>query len=138
MAILVIKDYNIPADYGFKNQFSIVRIYKVAGDTKEDKTDSFPKSMPHQYFENDEHATRYLNDVMPEIKDEEIIFQSVGGSSITVGTLIEMLKVQDPDSEVYFGGLDFYRVKRRGDDIVQIEFNQTIYKDEDGTVHITN
>ena len=26
-------------------------------------------------------------------------------------------------------GLDFYRLKRRGDDLVQVEFNQQVYKD---------
>lgn len=33
---------------------------------------------------------------------------------ITVAQLIERLKVEDPDLEIYFGGLEFYRLKDRG------------------------
>jgi len=29
------------------------------------------------------------------------------------------------------GGLDFYRLKIRGDKLVQVEFEQTVYKDPD-------
>jgi hypothetical protein len=31
--------------------------------------------------------------------------------NITVGELIEQLQKEDPNLEVYFGGLDFYRLK---------------------------
>ncbi len=58
--------------------------------------------------------------------------------TITVKELIERLKIENPTSEVYFGGLDFYRVKRRGPDLVQIEFNQTVYDDKDGNVYVIN
>jgi hypothetical protein len=47
-------------------------------------------------------------------------------SRITVGRLIEKLSVYPKDAEITFGSLMdatllvFYRVKRRGDDLVQI------------------
>ncbi len=56
---------------------------------------------------------------------------------ITVKELIELLKVEDQDKEIFFGGLDFYRLKDRGD-YIQFEFNQTIYQDEKGNVIIEN
>mgnify|MGYP003658813554 CR=1 FL=1 len=48
---------------------------------------------------------------------------------ITVGQLREMLAGFDDGDELSFSGLDFYRLKRRGDDLVQVEFNQQVYKD---------
>ena len=45
--------------------------------------------------------------------------------------------MEDQESPVYFGGLDFYRVKDRGG-CVQIEFNQTVNKDENSLVQISN
>jgi hypothetical protein len=52
---------------------------------------------------------------------------------ITVKELIEDLSKQDPNLEVYFGGLDFYRLKDRGG-VLQVEFNQSVYKDENGKI----
>jgi hypothetical protein len=58
---------------------------------------------------------------------------------ITVGELIDMLKNHRRDAVLYFGGLDFYRVKQRGEMLVQIEFNQLVYKDRDtGRVVVEN
>ena len=56
---------------------------------------------------------------------------------ITVGELIEQLKLYDPELPVDFGGLDFYRLKNRGG-ALQIEFSQTVYKDDDGKVIVEN
>ncbi|WP_409416702.1 hypothetical protein [Flavobacterium sp. PS2] len=56
---------------------------------------------------------------------------------ITVGELIEQLKIFDPELPVHFGGLDFYRTKNRGG-CVQIEFSQTVYKDNDGKIIVEN
>jgi hypothetical protein len=56
---------------------------------------------------------------------------------ITVGDLIKQLSPCDADLPVYFGGLDFYRVKDRGG-LIQIEFNQTVYKDDTGRVIVQN
>lgn len=52
---------------------------------------------------------------------------------ITVKELIERLKVEDQDLEVYFGGLEFYRLKDCGG-VLQVEFNQSVYPDEQGFV----
>jgi hypothetical protein len=56
---------------------------------------------------------------------------------ITVKELIRELSLSDPELPVYFCGLDFYRVKDRGG-MVQIEFNQTVYKEDDGRVIVVN
>jgi hypothetical protein len=57
---------------------------------------------------------------------------------MTVGELIDQLSVFDRDSEVNFSGLDFYRLKNRGPKLVQVEFNQVFYRDEQGQVVIQN
>lgn len=56
---------------------------------------------------------------------------------ITVRELIEQLKVEDPNLEVYFGGLDFYRLKDRGG-VLQVEFSQTVFLDDEGLVVVQN
>jgi len=56
---------------------------------------------------------------------------------ITVKELKEQLNNFDDNLEVYFGGLDFYRLKNR-DAYLQVEFNQTVYKDKDGKVVVEN
>lgn len=48
--------------------------------------------------------------------------------TIDLGTLLRQLEGLPLDTRVYFGGLDFYRVKRRGSNLVQIEFNQSVYR----------
>ncbi len=58
-------------------------------------------------------------------------------SIITVKELREELAKYPDNHEVFFGGLDFYRLKDRGT-LVQIEFNQTVYKDNSGKVIIEN
>ena len=51
-------------------------------------------------------------------------------SRITVGDLVRQLSGYDKDTEITFGStldanlLVFYRVKRRGDNLVQIELNE--------------
>lgn len=48
-------------------------------------------------------------------------------SSTTVGELMSLLRDLPPSTKVRFqGGLQFYRVKWRGSDLVQIEFNEPI------------
>ncbi|MCH7424181.1 hypothetical protein [Shewanella sp. MM_2022_3] len=59
--------------------------------------------------------------------------------TLTIGELKEMIRLYDDDTEIYFGGLDFYRLKMRGDKLVQVEFNQTVYKErETGNVIVEN
>lgn len=56
---------------------------------------------------------------------------------ITVKDLREQLEKYDDDLPLYFGGLDFYRLKDRGAH-VQVEFNQTVSADENGKVVVVN
>jgi hypothetical protein len=49
-------------------------------------------------------------------------------SSITVGELLEALKGEPKETKIRFqGGLSLYRLKRRGDDLIQIEFNELVF-----------
>ena len=57
---------------------------------------------------------------------------------ITVGEMLDQLKVFPKDTTLYFGGLDFYRLKSRGDDLVQVEFDQPVYRDDTGRVIVDN
>jgi len=58
---------------------------------------------------------------------------------ITVGQFKEMLEGANDDDELSFSGLDFYRLKRRGDDLIQVEFDQHVYKESaTGKVKIEN
>jgi hypothetical protein len=41
---------------------------------------------------------------------------------ITVAQLRRRLASYNDDDELYFSGLTFYRLKRRGEDLVQVEF----------------
>ena len=56
---------------------------------------------------------------------------------ITVKELIQLLEKEDQDLEVFFGGLDFYRLKDRGA-YLQIEFNQSVYLDDNDLVVVEN
>ncbi len=56
---------------------------------------------------------------------------------VNVKQLIEMLKVEGQNLEVYFGGLELYRLKDRGG-VLQFEFNQSVYPDEQGFVVVEN
>jgi hypothetical protein len=47
--------------------------------------------------------------------------------TITVGDLIEDLKIFDKDDEIYFEGFQFFRTKKRGSKLVQIELNENEY-----------
>ena len=55
---------------------------------------------------------------------------------ITVGDLRRQLAVFDDDTEVFFGGgedaLEFYRMKLRGKNLLQFEFNQQVYRTDSG------
>lgn len=53
--------------------------------------------------------------------------------TITVGLLMEHLKSHSPDHELIFGDnqLTFYRLKQRGDTLVQMEFNELITEVQD-------
>jgi hypothetical protein len=57
---------------------------------------------------------------------------------ITVGMFRKLLSGFDEDCVLYFGGLDFYRLKLRGDKLLQVEFDQTVYRDNKGLVVVEN
>jgi len=49
------------------------------------------------------------------------------GSSTTVGELLDSLKEFPRDTKIRFqGGLNFYRLKWRADDLIQVEFNEPV------------
>lgn len=52
-------------------------------------------------------------------------------AGVTVGELIDQLSGFGRERELYMGGLEFYRLKDRGD-VVQLEFNQQVYRDRNG------
>jgi hypothetical protein len=58
--------------------------------------------------------------------------------TITVGRLRRELQEYDDDTELSFGGLEFQRVKSRGNNLAQIEFNQLVYLDSSGRVVVQN
>lgn len=57
---------------------------------------------------------------------------------LTVAQLKEHLSVFDDDALVDFSGLDFYRTKLRGEKLVNIEFNQQVYRNPQGDVVVQN
>jgi len=57
---------------------------------------------------------------------------------ITVGELIEQLSGFDKNLEVDFSTLDFYRLKQRSPNRLQVEFNQMVYRDDEGNVVVDN
>lgn len=57
---------------------------------------------------------------------------------ITVGMLIDELSKYDKNMQVDFSNLDFNRVKQRSPTLVQIEFNQMVYRDDKGRVVVDN
>lgn len=56
--------------------------------------------------------------------------------TIKVGWLRQWLKGYPDDFDLSFGGLEFYRIKTRGENVAMVEFNQAVYLDEDGEVVI--
>ena len=59
---------------------------------------------------------------------------------MTVGDLREALKDYPDDWEIIFGckELEFFRAKKRGVKLVQIEFSQVVGATDDGNVFIEN
>jgi hypothetical protein len=55
---------------------------------------------------------------------------------LTVGEFKDMLSKFEDDAKLIAGGLTFYRLKIRGENLVQIEFNQVVYVDNTGKVCI--
>ena len=59
-------------------------------------------------------------------------------TNITLGEFRQHLEAYPDDYEIYFSGLDFYRIKQRGEKLIQVEFNQQVYLDEQGNVVVEN
>ncbi|EDY2187963.1 hypothetical protein GTE46_004678 [Salmonella enterica subsp. enterica] len=59
-------------------------------------------------------------------------------NSITVGILLDLLQSYPRDTLLYFSSLDFYRLKWRGENLLQVEFNQLVYRNSNGLVMIEN
>ena len=48
---------------------------------------------------------------------------------ITVGDLKRLLAAHHDDSIIDFSGLEFYRLKMRGESLVQVEFSEVVQRD---------
>lgn len=58
--------------------------------------------------------------------------------TITVGRLREALAIYDDDCELSFSGLTFCRIKSRGENLAQVEFNELVHLDSEGRVVVQN
>lgn len=58
--------------------------------------------------------------------------------TITVGMLRQRLAAYPDDFQLSFGGLEFSRVKTRGDNLAVVEFTQPVFLDEAGRVVVQN
>jgi hypothetical protein len=58
--------------------------------------------------------------------------------TIKVGDLRAALEPYEDDFDLSFSGLRFYRVKTRGENIAQVEFDQPVYLNEHGCVVVEN
>jgi len=52
---------------------------------------------------------------------------------ITVGQFLDDLKNYNREDELFFSGLNFYRLKDRGG-CVQVEFNEVVFRDGNGSL----
>lgn len=57
---------------------------------------------------------------------------------VTVGEFKEMLSAYPDDMWLDFSMLDFYRLKQRSGDLLQVEFDQRVYRDAAGRVVVQN
>jgi hypothetical protein len=57
--------------------------------------------------------------------------------TITVGQLRRELSNLPDDCEIIFSGLTYSRLKVRGENLVQMEFDEPVYRTEDGRVGIS-
>lgn len=54
--------------------------------------------------------------------------------TIDLQTLLDTLNALPKDTRVGFSGLNFYRVKWRGQTMVNIEFNEHVYRNSAGAI----
>jgi hypothetical protein len=56
---------------------------------------------------------------------------------LTMGDLKEMMREWPDHLEIQLsGGLEFYRLKRRGEELVQFEFSENVWRDPGGNWHV--
>lgn len=58
--------------------------------------------------------------------------------TILAGDLKERLEPVPDDWEISFSGLEFSRFKVRGEKLIQIEFNEAVFLDDEGRVVVHN
>lgn len=58
--------------------------------------------------------------------------------TITINRLLEELDGRDGQATLDFGGLAFVRIKQRSPTHFQVEFEQTVYLDDQGDVVVDN
>ena len=58
--------------------------------------------------------------------------------TITIGDLKAALEIYPDNYSLDFSGLTFYRLKKRGEKLVQVEFNQQVYLNDEGLVVVEN
>ncbi len=59
--------------------------------------------------------------------------------TIKVDDLIKaLMPLKGKNFDISFSGLNFYRIKQRGDKFVQIEFNEQVYLNSEGLVVVEN
>lgn len=54
--------------------------------------------------------------------------------TITVGELRQALSAYKDSDKLSFCGLTYYRVKQRGPGLAQVEFDEQVYRDDEGRV----
>lgn len=59
-------------------------------------------------------------------------------SGLTVGDLKRQLETWPDDMIIHMSGLTFYQFKKRGENLLQMEFDQLVYTDQFGIVRITH
>ena len=58
--------------------------------------------------------------------------------TITIGMLRQAIELYPDHYTIDFCGLDFYRIKQRGEAHVQMEFNQPVYRTPEGSAEVQN
>lgn len=55
---------------------------------------------------------------------------------ITVGEFKRKLEAFDDQLELSFSGLEYHRIAQNGDKLVQVEFEEKVFKDKAGRIQI--
>ncbi|MBX3390379.1 MAG: hypothetical protein KF691_13095 [Phycisphaeraceae bacterium] len=72
-----------------------------------------------------------------QMEIEKTVGSSPERATIKAAELKRRLESVPDDWDVLFAdGLEFFRFKRRGETLIQIEFNQNVFKDEHGKWHV--